>query len=81
MTDDNISIVFYIIVPSTTSHLDLVHEKDCYIAQLTCKLHTVTKKKEEIITALQTQQLQEYKQQLLIRTPQKTTGLLLLKII
>ena len=67
--------LFYIIVPST-SHPDLVHENDCYIAQLTRTLHTVTKKKEEIITALQTQ-LQEYKQQLLIRTPQKTTGLLL----
>ena len=64
----------------TTSHLDFVHEKDSYIAQLTRKLQTVTKekeKKEEIITTLQTQ-LQEYKQQTLPRTPQKTTGLLLL---
>ena len=64
----------------TTSHLDLVHEKDSYIAQLTRKLQTVTKekeKKEEIITTLQTQ-LQEYKQQNLPRTPQNTTGLLLL---
>ena len=64
----------------TTSHLDFVHEKDSYIAQLTRKLHTVTKekeKKEEIIITLQTQ-LQEYKQQNLPRTPQKTTGLLLL---
>ena len=67
----------YIVVPTTTSHLDLVHEKDSYIAQLTRKLHTVTKEKEEIITTLQTQ-LQEYKQQNLPRTPQKTTGLLLL---
>ena len=70
----------YIVVPTTTSHLDLVHEEDSYIAQLTCKLHTVTKekeKREEIITTLQTQ-LQEYKQHNLTRTPQKTTGLLLL---
>ena len=77
MTDDDISIVFYIIVPITTSHLDLIHEKDSYIAQLTRKLHTVTKEKEEVITTLQTQ-LQEYKQQNLPRTTQKTTGLLLL---
>ena len=77
MTDDEISIVFYIIVPITTSHLDLVHEKDSYIAQLTCKLHTVTKEKEEIITTLQTQ-LQEYKQQNLPWTSKKTMGLLLL---
>ena len=67
----------YIVVPTTTSHLDLVHEKDSYIAQLTRKLQTVTKEKEEIITTLQTQ-LQEYKQQNLPSTPQKTTGLLLL---
>ena len=77
MTDDEIFIVFYIVVPTTTSHLDLVHEKDNYIAQLPCKLHTVTKEKEEIITTLQTQ-LQEYKQQNLPRASKKTTGLLLL---
>ena len=77
MTDDDISIVFYIIVPITTSHLDLIHEKDSYIAQLTRKLHTVTKEKEEVITTLQTQ-LQECKQQNLPSTTQKTTGLLLL---
>ena len=61
-------------------HFDSVYEKDSYIAQLTRKLHTVIKekdKKEEIITTLQTQ-LQEYKQQNLPRTPQRTTGLLLL---
>ena len=69
--------MFYIIVPITTSHLDLIHEKDSYIAQLTRKLHTVTKEKEEVITTFQTQ-LQEYKQQNLPRTTQKTTGLLLL---
>ena len=77
MTDDDISIVFYIIVTTTTSHLDLVHEKDSYIAQLTRKLHTVNKEKEEIITTLQTQ-LQEYKQQNLPRSPLKSTGLLFL---
>ena len=80
MTDDDISIVFYIIVPITTSHLDLVCERDSYIAQLTHKLSTIIKekaKKEEMITILQTQ-LQEYKQQNLPRSPQKTTGLLLL---
>ena len=69
--------MFYIIVRTTTSHPDLIHKRDSYIAQLTRKLHTVTKEKEEIITMLQTQ-LQEYKQQNLPRTPQKTTGLLLL---
>ena len=77
VTEHEIFIVFYIIVRTTTSHLDLIHEKDSYIAQLTCKLQTVTKEKEEMITTLQTQ-LQEYKQQNLPRTPQKTTGLLLL---
>ena len=61
----------------TKSHLDLVHEKERYIATLTRKVHTVTKEKEEIIATLQTQ-LQEYKQQNLPRTPQKTRGLLLL---
>ena len=63
----------YIVVPTTKSHLDLVHDKERHIAQLTRKLD----KKEEIITTLQTQ-LQQYKQQNLPRTPQKTTGLLLL---
>ena len=72
--------MFYIIVPTITSHLELVHEKERYIAQLTRKLHTVIKekeRKEEIIITLQ-RQVQEYKQQKLSRTPQKTTGLLLL---
>ena len=77
VTEHKIFIMFYIIVPITTSHLDLIHEKDSYIVQLTHKLHTVSKEKEEMITTLQTQ-LQEYKQQNLPRTPQKTTGLLLL---
>ena len=51
-----------------------MHEKDSYIAQLTRKLQTVTKEKEEIITTLQIQ-LKEYKQQKLPMAPKMTTGL------
>ena len=68
------------LVINTSDHHHILHEKDSYIAQLTCKLQTVInekEKKEEMITTLQTQ-LQEYKQQNLPRTPQNTTGLLLL---
>ena len=46
---------------------DVVHEKDTYIAQLTCKLH----KNAETITTLQ-KQLEQSNQQ--IRSSQKTTG-------
>ena len=46
VTNDEISIVFYIIVPTITSHLELVHEKERYIAQLTRKLHTFLKRKK-----------------------------------
>ena len=66
----------YYLVPTTVSHLDLLYQKDSYIAQLTRKLSTVTKEKEENITTLQTE-LQEYKQHNLLMIPQKTTGLLL----
>ena len=67
----------YYVVSTIVSHLDILYQKDSYIAQLTRKLSTVTKEKEEIITTLQTQ-LEEYKQHNLPMIPQKTTGLLLL---
>ena len=66
----------YYVVPTTVSHLDLLYQKDSYVPQLTRKLSTVTKEKEETITTLQTE-LQEYKQHNLFMIPQKTTGLLL----
>ena len=52
---------------STSGDHDLYstkQEKDRHIAQLTRKLESVTREKEEIITKLQAK-LQEYKQQLL----------------
>ena len=64
-----------IVTASTSDHHDLYstkQEKDRHIVQLTHKLQSVTREKEEsqeIITTLQTK-LQKYKKQLL-----KTTGL------
>ena len=61
------------IVSSTSGHHDIqqvhdvIHEKDTYIAQLTCKLC----KNAETITALQ-KQLEQSNHQL--RSSQKTTG-------